>query len=255
MEGLNGRLERYVPSNGTENVPVSPQGGTGIFCARIGSRFHRAEKESARRGWGWNSRRWAGVVSPVLRRGEKGNSFFPKRWDSGVGRIIWGGGRWESGLMGKPLYGSREGKYTLGLGMEQSPLGRCGLPCFTAGRKKRNSFFLKRWDSGVDRIFWGSGRWESGLMGKPIYGSREGKRAGGARRGWNSRRWAGVAPLFYTGGRKGKHSLSKRGGNVFPEAKKSGKTPFPRGGNRAKIGGKTETRETFLWISKKDWDG
>ena len=32
-------------------------------------------------------------------------------------------------------------------------------------------------------------------------------------------------------------------------------TPFPRGGNRAKIGGKTETRETFLWISKKDWDG
>ena len=30
-------------------------------------------------------------------------------------------------------------------------------------------------------------------------------------------------------------------------------TPFPRGGNRAKIGGKTETRETFLWISKKDW--
>ena len=41
----------------------------------------------------------------------------------------------------------------------------------------------------------------------------------------------------------------------LPEAKKSGMTPFPRGGNRAKIGGKMEMRETFLWISKKDWDG
>ena len=101
-----------------------------------------------------------------------------------MGRIFWGSGRWESGLMGKPLYGSREGKYTLGLGMEQPPLGRCGLPCFTAGREKGNSFYPKR----------------------------------------------------------------GRGKMFLPEAKKSGMTPFPRGGNRAKIGGKTETRETFLWI-------
>ena len=80
-----------------------------------------------------------------------------------MGRIFWGSGRWESGLMGKPLYGSREGKYTLGLGMEQPPMGRCG-------------------------------------------------------------------PLFYTGGRKGKHSLSKRGrGKMFlPEAKKWN-DPLPAG--------------------------
>ena len=145
--------------------------------------------------------RWRGTAgmeqSPMGRCGlpcctagrEMGNSLFLKRWDSGVGRIFWGSGRWESGLMGKPLYGSREGKYTLGLGMEQLPMGRCGLPCFTAGRKKRNSFF------------------------------------------------------------------PKGGGNVFAGGEKSGKTPFPRGGNRAKIGGKTKMRETFLWISKKDWAG
>ena len=79
MEGLNGRLERYVPSNGTENVPVSPQGGTGIFCARIGSRFHRAEKESTRRGRGWSSRRWQ-VWSPLLYGGErKGEQLLSKK--------------------------------------------------------------------------------------------------------------------------------------------------------------------------------
>ena len=65
-----------------------------------------------------------------------------------------------------------------------------------------------------------------------------------------------VSPVLRRG-KKEEQLLSKRGrGKMFlPEAKKSGMTPFPRGGNRAKIGGKTETRETFLWISKKDWDG
>ena len=178
--------------------------------------------------------RWRGTAgmeqSPMGRCGlpcctagrEMGNSLFLKRWDSGVGRIFWGSGRWESGLMGKPLYGSREGKYTLGLGMEQPPMGRCGLPCCTAGREKGNSFFPKRWDSGVDRIFWGGGRWESGLMGKPLYGSREGKRAGGARQGWNSRRWAGVvSPVLRRGEKRGTASFQKGAGeNVFAGGEK-----------------------------------
>lgn len=59
----------------------------------------------------------------------------------------------------------------------------------------------------------------------------------------------------FTGERKGEQLLSKKGENVFTGGEKSGMTPFPRGGNRAKIGGKTEMRETFLWISKKGWDG
>ena len=93
--------------------------------------------------------------------------------------------------------------------------GQCGLPCFTAGREKGNILFLKRWDSGVGRIFWGGGRWESGLMGKPLYGSREGKRAGGARRGWNSRRWAGVvSPVLRRGEKRGTASIQK-GGKCF----------------------------------------
>ena len=64
------------------------------------------------------------------------------------------------------------------------------------------------------------------------------------------------SPLFYGGEKKEEQLLSKRGrGKCFCRRRKNGMTPFPRGGNRAKIGGKTETRETFLWISKKDWDG
>ena len=90
--------------------------------------------------------------------------------------------------------------------------GQGDLPCFTAGRETWNSFFPKRWDSGVDRIFWGDGRWESGLMGKPLYGSREGKRAGGARQGWNSRRWAGVvSPVVRRGEKRGTASFQKGG--------------------------------------------
>ena len=54
------------------------------------------------------------------------------------------------------------------------------------------------------------------------------------------------SPLFYGGERKGEQLLSKKGENVFAGGEKSGMTPFPRGGNRAKIGGKTEMRETFL---------
>ena len=150
---------------------------------------------------------------------EKGNSLFLKRWDSGVGRIFWGRGRWESGLMGKPLYGSREGKYTLGLGMEQSPLGRCGLPCFTAGREMGNSLFLKRWDSGVGRIFWGSGRWESGLMGKPLYGSREGKYTLGL--GMEQPPMGRCGPPVLHGREKREtFSFQKGGGNVFAGGEK-----------------------------------
>ena len=167
MEGLNGRLERHDLYNKTENVPVSPQGGTGIFCARIENRFHRAEKKSAHwRGGGWNSRRWA-VWSP----------------------LFYGGG----------------------------------------GEKRGNSLFLKRWDSGVGRIFWGGGRWESGLMGKPLYGSREGKRAGGARRGWNSRRWAGVvSPVLRRGEKRGTASIQK-GGKCFCRGRKKWNDPLPAG--------------------------
>lgn len=175
---------------GQKMSPSLPREGRGFFVPGWRAAFTE-QRGKARAGVGDGTAADGQVWSPLFTAGkEKGNSFFPKRWDSGVGRIFWGGGRWESGLMGKPLYGSREGKYTLGLGMEQSPLGRCGLPCFTAGRKKRNSFFPK-------------------------------------------------------GG----------GGKCFCRRRKNGMTPFPRGGNRAKIGGKTETRETFLWISKKDWDG
>lgn len=139
--------------------------------------------------------------------------------------------------------------------MEQPPLGRCGLPCCTAGREMGNSLFLKRWDSGVGRIFWGSGRWESGLMGKPLYGSREGKYTLGL--GMKQPPMGRCGLPCFTAGRETWNSFFPKGGGgkCFCRRRKNGMTPFPRGGNRAKIGGKTETRETFLWISKKDWDG
>ena len=137
--------------------------------------------------------------------------------------------------------------------MGQSPLGRCGLPCFTAGREMGNSLFLKRWDSGVGRIFWGGGRWESGLMGKPLYGSREGKYTLGL--GMEQPPMGRCGPPVLHGREKRETFSIQKGGKCFCRRRKNGMTPFPRGGNRAKIGGKTETRGTFLWISKKDWDG
>ncbi len=140
-------------------------------------------------------------------------------------------------------------------GMEQSPMGRCGLPCCTVGREMGNSLFLKRWDSGVGRIFWGSGRWESGLMGKPLYGSREGKHTPGL--GMEQPPLGRCGLPCFTAGRKKRNSFFPKGGGgkCFCRRRKNGMTPFPRGGNRAKIGGKTKMRETFLWISKKDWAG
>lgn len=63
-------------------------------------------------------------------------------------------------------------------------------------------------------------------------------------------------PCFTAGREKGNSFFPKGAGeNDFCLEAKKWNDPFPRGGNRAKIGGKTETRETFLWISKKDWDG
>lgn len=53
-------------------------------------------------------------------------------------------------------------------------------------------------------------------------------------------------PCFTGGREKGNSFYPKRGKMFLPGAKKSGMTPFPQGGNRAKIGGKTEMRETFL---------
>lgn len=91
MEGLNGRLERHDLYNKTENVPVSPQGGTGIFCARIENRFHRAEKESALEGHGGDGTAADGQVwSPLFYGGErKEEQLLSKR---GPGENVFAGG-------------------------------------------------------------------------------------------------------------------------------------------------------------------
>ena len=122
----------------------------------------------------------------------------------------------------RAAFTEQRGKAHAGVGDGTAADGQVWSPLFTAGKEKGNSFFPKRWDSGVGRIFWGSGRWESGLMGKPLYGSREGKRAGGARQGWNSRRWAGVvSPVLRRGEKRGTASFQKGAGeNVLAGGEK-----------------------------------
>ena len=128
---------------GQKMSPSLPREGRGFFVPGWRAAFTE-QRGKAHAGVGDGTAADGQVWSPLFTAGkEKGNSFFPKRWDSGVGRIFWGSGRWESGLMGKPLYGSREGKYTLGLGMEQPPLGRCGPPVLH-GREKRETFSFQK---------------------------------------------------------------------------------------------------------------
>lgn len=142
---------------GQKMSPSLPREGRGFFVPGWRAAFIE-QRGKAHTGVGDGTAADGQGDLPCFTAGrEKGNILFLKRWDSGVGRIFWGSGRWESGLMGKPLYGSREGKHTPGLGMEQPPLGRCGLPCFTAGRKKRNSFFPK---GGGENVFAGGEKME-----------------------------------------------------------------------------------------------
>ena len=209
--------------------PSLPREGRGFFVPELGAAFIE-QRGKAHAGVGDGTAADGQGDLPCFTAGrEKGNILFLKRWDSGVGRIFRGGGRWESGLMGKPLYGSREGQYTLGLGMEQSPLGRCGLPCCTAGREKGNSFFPKRWDSGVGRIFWGGGRWESGLMGETALREQRRKAHAGVGDGTaaDGQVWP---PCFTREGEKGNILFPKGGrGEMFlPEAKKWN-DPLPAG--------------------------